>query len=314
MLYTTNQNQKRIEQLIKEHPAIGTILKWERDTNTGGIIPEFDLVVNRADINLMMFQGERIDGFSSYLIGKEVEGKPVIITKSQTVYFVNHDDRLWDMIAWNGAHSRRVKEIFEFSEENSPNNLKYLILVTVYDSYQKDPEYFRKHPKSLGIYIAQKITLQLYIPPKEGFARLLEKTDTMKNIRLKILNLGRNQNPIYKDVVIEIEKAAKQFECEVCRKGLKETIDADAKDIDIKFSSVTLKILHISSGSIIYTFKKGDSSIILRGPDEALHPMTFVSIDATWPCAKSMIEEVIKEWNGAPAPRIQEYERIPYNT
>ncbi len=305
-MYTTKQNMKRIEQLIREHPAIGTILEWERATNTSGIIPEIDLVVNRADVNLMMFQGERIDGFKSSIVGEEVEGNPVIITKNQVVYYINHDNQLWDMIAWNGSHSRRVKEIFEFCEKNSPDNLKYLILVTIYDSYQKDPEFFRKHPKGLGKYIAQKISLQLCLPPKEGFAKLLETVDPMVNIRLHLDDMIRSiatNDPIYNTVLSELRKLAKQFEREVYCEGLMEIINAsNIKGMSGKFNSTTLKT-YTMCGRIMFTFEKDNDDItFICAENEVPSRMGFQSINATWPCAKSMVEEVINAWKISTVP------------
>jgi len=302
-MYTTKQPEERIAKLIETYPALNIIIKWTQDIQIDNVTPSLSIQVKKADENLMMFRGEYIDGIRMSLIGEN----GTVGTKRQEAFFVNSKDNIIDMISWSKDVSSRIKDEIGSGKIISEDDLKYLILTTTYNYYQEIEDWYEKGLENqMGKRISKKIKIQIYLPPKIGFTKLLKKTDSMENIRLHMNDIIKSQilsDPIYDNVLIEINKLIKKFENDVYLNGLKDIIDKSTmKGMSGNFGSVKLNSF-VMAGRIMFTFEKEKDDItFLCAENEIPSRMGFHSINATWPTAKSIIKEVIENWENSTTP------------
>lgn len=294
------QSKEKIAKLVKQYPFLGEILEGKMN-DLEGITPEITIKFKRADENLLMFRGEYIDGIRSS-IARENQ---VMGTKFQFLHLVGYNNEISEPFFWFGKTKERIKDVILTT--TTAQRVKYIVLVTKYDLFEEIEDYYDRGLEGpMGNQVGRELTLYVYLPPREGLAELLERTDPMKNVRLHIDDIIWTQllrESTYDNVVAEARRLAKLFESKVYFNGLKKIIDSSTmKGMRGKFGSTEL-LTFTMCGRIMFTFKRGENNVsFLCAEGEIPSRIGLHSIDATWPVAKSMIEEVIEVWEKTDIP------------
>lgn len=297
--------QKHIDQLIGQHPAIAEILKERRQkkANEGQIT----IKVQKADHDFLFQFGCNYTGSNGCVCrikNGEHEGEKA--RQRDILHYIGHDGSVLSKFLYEQAEGRSRMSVREIiGMPGLLDKISAFIWLSVYHWYKPSTEGQEADGLHYGEYLRTELYFTVYTEPKKGWQHLLDSVDYLSNVTLHndLIRYGVLQRDVnWEHVSEELQKLANKFQNQVYLTGMRQLVDAtQTRGLSGQFGKVQL-MSYVLAGRIQFTLQEGDNQFTIIGVEGKDDPrMGYNSICATYPKAKELVETVIDIWQRTPS-------------
>lgn len=301
------QSERRVQQLLNTKKLAA--LKRLHEKAVEGI-PEdkkvtVQILIQRADPSILYHRADNIDGDGHYICRAGGENG----TRREYAYIVSKSGEMSKAMTWERGDRHFV--IGLFFNAVACEDTAYLLWVTHEDWYAKPTPEEEEARSLLERHVEWEITYTVYLPPKQGFRKLLDEADITKNVELteRMLIVGcMNHEPEYEAVVERLGKLAQEFERRVYNTGLKKIIHASKMcgmsgnfgGVEVMSWVMCARVMITMEALNPHNPRLHDSFTIMGNEPPGTANFGELNILATADRAAELVQLVIKGWESIP--------------